>query len=95
VKSRFHYSSSVSLCNAYQAAIFEDHVISRVRVGTTQVHIVEVIILDLFLVDTNGGEDVGAVGSDEGLVLGAQGCADGHPPEVVRVLIDVLNDTVY
>jgi hypothetical protein len=33
----------------------------------------EVIILDLFLVDTDGGEDVGAVGSDEGLVLGAQG----------------------
>ena len=55
----------------------------------------EVIILDLFLVDTDGGEDVGAVGSDEGIVLGAQGGTDGHPPEVVRVLIDVLNDAVY
>lgn len=55
----------------------------------------QVIILDLFLVDTDGGEDVGAVGPDEGLALAAQGCADGHTPEIVSVLIDVLNDTVY
>ena len=95
MKSRFHYSSSVSLGKVYQAAIFEDHVIGRVRIGTTQVHIVQVIILDFFLVDTDGGEDVRAVGSDEGLVLGAQGGTDGHPPEVIRVLIDVLNDAVY
>ena len=55
----------------------------------------KVIILDLFLVDTDGGEDVRAVGSDEGLVLGAQGGTDGHTPEVVCVLINVLNDAVY
>lgn len=55
----------------------------------------QVIILDLFLVDTDGGEDVCAIGSDEGLVLCTQGGTDGHPPEVVCVLIDVLNNAVY
>ena len=55
----------------------------------------QVIVLDLLFVDTDGGEDVGAVGPDEGLALCAQGGTDGHTPEVFRVLIDVLNDAVY